>query len=102
MTGYGGWVFFALFLVIVITTWVAAPPPALAHPLGNFTINHYSRLQVSANAVRLRYVLDMAEIPTFQEKQLIDRNGDGSISADEQAKYLNSKLEALAHNLKLQ
>jgi nickel/cobalt exporter len=37
-----------------------------AHPMGNFSINHYAKLQPSANGVELQYVLDLAEIPTFE------------------------------------
>jgi nickel/cobalt exporter len=39
---------------------------AVAHPLGNFTINHLARIRMSAAELRVRYVLDIAEIPTFQ------------------------------------
>ena len=39
---------------------------ASAHPLGNFTINHLTKLSVERGVVHARYVLDMAEIPTFQ------------------------------------
>ena len=42
---------------------------ASAHPLGNFTVNHLSRITVSADAIRVRYILDLAEIPTLQEIQ---------------------------------
>ncbi len=37
-----------------------------AHPLGNFTINHLARVSTSAGELRIHYVLDIAEIPTFQ------------------------------------
>ncbi len=43
-----------------------APIAAQAHPLGNFTINRFSRIEVSGPRVYVFYVLDMAEIPTFQ------------------------------------
>jgi len=39
---------------------------AMAHPMGNFSINHYSRLHFRAAGVELTYVMDLAEIPTFQ------------------------------------
>ncbi len=39
--------------------------PVFAHPMGNFSVNHYARFQVTARGVELRYVLDLAEIPTF-------------------------------------
>ena len=42
---------------------------ASAHPLGNFTINHYSRVQPAGDRIYVLYVLDMAEIPTFRERQ---------------------------------
>ncbi|MEA2350756.1 MAG: nickel/cobalt transporter (NicO) family protein [Thermoleophilaceae bacterium] len=42
--------------------------PAAAHPLGNFSINHITYVSVSADRIDLRYVLDQAEIPTFQER----------------------------------
>jgi len=42
---------------------------ASAHPLGNFTVNHFSRVTVGADAIRVHYVLDLAEIPTLQETQ---------------------------------
>jgi nickel/cobalt transporter (NicO) family protein len=42
---------------------------AAAHPLGNFTVNRLSEIHVSGNRVYVLYVLDMAEIPTFQARQ---------------------------------
>jgi nickel/cobalt exporter len=37
-----------------------------AHPMGNFSVNHYSRLYFRSTGMDLTYVLDLAEIPTFQ------------------------------------
>ncbi len=42
---------------------------ANAHPLGNFTVNHLTQVGVSHDAVQLRYILDIAEIPTFQARR---------------------------------
>jgi nickel/cobalt exporter len=36
-----------------------------AHPMGNFSVSHYSKLEVTDRGVKLEYVLDLAEIPTF-------------------------------------
>ena len=55
-----------LAVLIVIAAALFAPAAASAHPLGNFTINRFSRLEVSGHRLYVRYVLDMAEIPTFQ------------------------------------
>jgi ABC-type nickel/cobalt efflux system permease component RcnA len=45
---------------------LALPAAASAHPLGNFTVNRFSRIEVAGPRVYVRYVLDLAEIPTFQ------------------------------------
>jgi nickel/cobalt transporter (NicO) family protein len=39
---------------------------AAAHPLGNFTVNRFSRIDAAGPRVYVHYVLDLAEIPTFQ------------------------------------
>jgi nickel/cobalt exporter len=53
-------------LVLAALVALAAPAAAAAHPLGNFTINRFSRIEVAGHRVYVRYVLDLAEIPTFQ------------------------------------
>jgi ABC-type nickel/cobalt efflux system permease component RcnA len=50
----------------------AGAPAAAAHPLGNFTVNQYSRIDVAPGGVSVHFVLDMAEIPTLQELQRFD------------------------------
>ncbi len=45
---------------------LALPALAAAHPLGNFTVNRFSRIEASGPRLYVRYVLDLAEIPTFQ------------------------------------
>jgi nickel/cobalt exporter len=62
---------------------LAVPLAAIAHPLGNFTINHYAGITVSAGAIHLDVVIDMAEIPAFQERQTMDANGDGTVDDGE-------------------
>ncbi len=54
---------------------LALPATAAAHPLGNFTINHYSRVQPSGDRVYVLYVLDLAEIPTFRARQTMTSLG---------------------------
>jgi ABC-type nickel/cobalt efflux system permease component RcnA len=55
----------ALGAGLVLAT-IAGMGRAQAHPLGNFTINHLARLQPESGRLRVHYVLDIAEIPTFQ------------------------------------
>jgi ABC-type nickel/cobalt efflux system permease component RcnA len=57
----------ALIAVVCVLVIV---PPASAHPLGNFSVNHLSTVSISSDRVEVRYVLDQAEIPTVQERGL--------------------------------
>ena len=74
---------------------------ATAHPLGNFTVNHYSRIEVEKSQVKLRAVLDMAEIPTFQESSNIDTNKDGTLSEAELNIYAEKVTSNYIANLQL-
>ena len=66
-----------------IVAALTLPALALAHPLGNFTINHYAGLRLEPDRVLLDVVIDQAEIPTFQARLAFDANGDGDVSAAE-------------------
>ena len=55
-----------LVLGLAVLAALLAPAAATAHPLGNFTINRFSRVEVAAHRVYVLYVLDLAEIPTYQ------------------------------------
>ena len=58
-----------LLVVLVAAVALLAPVAAQAHPLGNFTINRFARVEVAGHRLYVRYVLDLAEIPTFQAQQ---------------------------------
>jgi nickel/cobalt exporter len=88
----------ALASVIVGT---AQPVAALAHPLGNFTVNRYARLEPRPGGLDIFYVLDLAEIPAFQDMRLLDANGDGAVSEAEAARYAETKAEAVRAGLSL-
>jgi ABC-type nickel/cobalt efflux system permease component RcnA len=69
-----------------------APTIATAHPLGNFTVNHYARIEPAGDRVRVLYVLDMAEIPTFQERARFEPALD---------QYADDRAAEIARNLHL-
>ncbi|HYY32496.1 MAG TPA: sulfite exporter TauE/SafE family protein, partial [Gaiellaceae bacterium] len=56
-----------LVLAVVAVAALAVPAAAAAHPLGNFTVNRFSAVELSGSDVYVHYVLDLAEIPTYQE-----------------------------------
>ena len=58
-----------------VIAFLAMRACALAHPLGNFTVNHLSRITTRAQAVHVRYVLDLAEIPSFTLSRSLDVHG---------------------------
>ncbi|HET6684778.1 MAG TPA: sulfite exporter TauE/SafE family protein [Gaiella sp.] len=60
----------ALLAALVAAVAAAAlgqPGGADAHPLGDFTVNHYAGIELAGSRVYVRFVLDLAEIPAFQE-----------------------------------
>jgi nickel/cobalt exporter len=57
-------------LLAAIAVLLLSAPAASAHPLGNFSVNHLSTVRISEDEVRVRYILDQAEIPTVQERGL--------------------------------
>jgi ABC-type nickel/cobalt efflux system permease component RcnA len=69
------------------TAWTA-----VAHPLGNFTVNHFTRIEPDTNRIHLHYVTDLAEIPAFQALQVADADNSGSLSEEESAAWLNKFL----------
>ena len=71
-----------LVAVLVALAAMVAPGAAWAHPLGNFTVNRYSGIELSGDRVYVVYVLDMAEIPTFQERQKIGKVGEDAYAAE--------------------
>src|SRR5215216_1229284 len=91
-------VFISLLTIIVCFVFV---PVAFAHPLGNFTINHYAGLLVSKDAISIDYVLDMAEIPAFQEIATLDKNSNGQADSVEAAGYPAAKCTSLQPDLQL-
>jgi nickel/cobalt transporter (NicO) family protein len=91
-----------LAVALLALVWALLPvASAAAHPLGNFTVNRYSRIEVSADRLRIRYVEDMAEIPTFQTMPDLDRNHDGVVDDAERAAHGAARMNVLVGNLHL-
>jgi len=86
--------------VLVVLVGTLGPFPAAAHPLGNFSISHYAAIRIARDIIELRYIIDMAEIPTFQEIQdtgFVPQAGDPGLE-----KFLTRKAEALKEGLLLE
>jgi nickel/cobalt transporter (NicO) family protein len=90
----------AVLLLTLLFAFIIVPV-AFAHPLGNFTINHYAGLHVSRDSIAVDFVLDMAEIPAFQEITMFDTNGNGQADSSEAEAYHAEKCTSLQPDLSL-
>src|SRR6201990_2015506 len=64
-----------LFLSLLAVSLLLGPR-SLAHPMGNFSVNHYSKISLERDGIKISYIIDLAEIPTYQELQ------QGNVTAD--------------------
>ncbi len=64
-----------LIALLTLAAVVAGVGQASAHPLGNFTVNTYLRVEASGGELYLRQVVNMAEIPAFREGTAVDEAG---------------------------
>lgn len=86
----------ALVAVLLLPALVAA------HPLGNFTINHYASVRIEPDRILLDVVIDQAEIPAFQARLGFDTDGDGELSAAEVGAGRVAACQALGQSLDLE
>ena len=87
-----------LFTALLV---LAVPALSGAHPLGNFTTNRYAALTVEPQAVRVAYVVDLAELPAYREIEVVDTDGNGTIDAAERDLYTARQSAELARGLEL-
>ncbi len=80
-----------------LSALVIAVAPAQAHPLGNFTINHLVKVGVHGSTLDVRYVLDMAEIPTFEIMR--SRSADGRMDATALRAWAKAEVAPIAAQL---
>ena len=71
---------------------------SFAHPMGNFSVNHYAKITISQGYVEIRYLLDMAEIPTFQEIRRLDIPS----TADAPSTYVRRQEQLLKEGISLE
>lgn len=86
-------------LLILLVCLVCCQGKTFAHPLGNFTINQFTRLTLAADKIKIHHVVDLAEIPTFQELQII--SGENKPSQQQLNDYVAQVAGRHAENLVL-
>jgi nickel/cobalt transporter (NicO) family protein len=83
-------------VVAAIVAAAGLPAVAQAHPLGNFTVNRYTLIEPQPGHIRIVFVVDMAEIPTFQAL------GAGDASPAAAQAYARSHAPEWARRLRLE
>ena len=56
-------------LLLLTVTCLLLSAQCFAHPMGNFSVNHYAKISLEREGVKVTYIIDLAEIPTYQELQ---------------------------------
>lgn len=82
-----------LTILATLVLGLLIPALASAHPLGNFTSNTYVRVEPSGGELYLRYVVDLAEIPTLRERARVDAAGGLPGYASAQARQFTRGLD---------
>lgn len=85
----------AMLLGVAVSIGVCAAP-AHAHPLGNYTVNHFHGLRVYPDRVEDTAVIDDAEIPTRNDLPLLDTDGNGTAGDQERTAYAGPACQTLA------
>ena len=85
-----------------IWTFLGIAGVLLSHPMGNFSVSHYSLLELTARGVEVEYVLDLAELPTYDllRKWNLDKDSpraDLEKKAAEQAREWAANLKIAAN-----
>jgi high-affinity nickel-transport protein len=87
-------------IVLFLFVLILGSATSFAHPMGNFSVNHYSKIKIGQQSIEIRYLIDMAEIPTFQEI----RQFDITPTADDPStsRYLDRQEQLLKEGLLLE
>jgi nickel/cobalt exporter len=56
-------------LILTLLFALSLTDSVFAHPMGNFSVNHYSKISLQGDRITIQYFLDLAEIPAYQELQ---------------------------------
>jgi ABC-type nickel/cobalt efflux system permease component RcnA len=87
-------------LLILLGSLLLSGTQALAHPMGNFSVNHYAKIKLQQGSVEILYLIDLAEIPTYQEMREFSMTADPATSAA--ARYLEEQEVRLKNGLTLE
>ncbi len=88
-----------LHFILLAAVSLLLMPRSFAHPMGNFSVNHYSKISLERNGVRISYIIDLAEIPTYQELQ--QGNITATVADPAVTRFVVQRGREFAHGLSL-
>lgn len=91
----------AACLITAIVVLLSLPGGAAGHPLGNFSTNQLVTVQIDPDQVRLGYVLDEGEIPTYQVLRLLGVRSAAELTSAQRQRIRTAILEQVEGNLLL-
>lgn len=74
---------------------------AWAHPMGNFSVGHYTAIRVEGGFIQCRYRIDLAEVPSMEQMSRLDPEGTGSITDARKKAWFDRELPKLTAGQKL-
>ncbi|MFH1741601.1 MAG: sulfite exporter TauE/SafE family protein [bacterium] len=74
--------------VILSTVFALAAVCVSAHPLSQFSVNHFNTVEFTPETVRVHTLIDIAEIPAFGELGRMDTDNDAQLTQEEIDAYL--------------
>jgi len=77
-------------------------PSAFAHPLGNYSTNQYWTVDMQGDEFRIYFQLDIAEIPSFKEMDLLDTDLDTKASEEEINAYVPQRVAQIIPGLEVE
>src|ERR1700683_4791310 len=80
---------------------LSARADTVASLLGNFTVNQYSGLTLSADAIDVHYAVVFGQLPALRELHLADADGDGVTTQAERDAYVERLAPSFAKELKV-
>jgi ABC-type nickel/cobalt efflux system permease component RcnA len=86
------------FLLIALCLLLGAKT-SFAHPMGNFSVNHYSAISLENEGVKVSYIIDLAEIPAYQELQ--QGNISANVTDPAVTRFLSARGQEFGHGLSL-
>lgn len=92
----------AWLLLATLAAFLAPTDPARAHSTARDAIGQYAELEIYADSVRVKYLIDYGAVPAELELDAVDPNRDNRVEPEERAAYLERKTAEILTELKLE